>query len=321
MMKQRSFASVGLKGVDFSTHGRVTRKAKFLIEMQALVPWDELCALIEPHYPKAGNGRPPIGLERMLRLHFLQLWFNLADEACEEALYDTAVFREFAQIDLGEERVPDATSLLRFRRLLETHDLSRTMFERVNALLAERGMKVAGGTMVDATIIHAPSSTKNAGQSRDPEMHQTKKGNQWYFGMKLHIGADSRTGLIHSAQTTAANVHDSQVLAELLHGAETRVYGDSAYAGQKDKIREAAPNARDFTNARARRNAPLTEAQRQSNRRKSAVRAAVEHPFLAIKRLWGYGKARYRGIAKNSHRLITMCALYNIRKANLVLTG
>ena len=320
-MKQRSFASVGMSGLDFSAHGRVTRKAKFLIEMDALVPWGELCAVVEPHYPKAGNGRRPIGLERMLRLHFLQLWFNLADEACEEALYEVPVFREFAQIDLGEQRVPDATSLLRFRRLLETHDLSRAMLARVNALLEARGLRVSGGTMVDATIIHAPASTKNATQSRDPEMHQTKKGNQWYFGMKLHIGADTKTGLIHSAETTAANVHDSQVLSELLHGEETRVYGDSAYSGQKEAIKEIAPHAKDFTNARARRNAPLTEAQRQSNRRKSAVRAAVEHPFLTIKRLWGYGKTRYRGLAKNTHRLIAMCALFNIRKANRVLTG
>lgn len=320
-MKQRSFASVGMSGLDFSAHGRVTRKAKFLIEMDALVPWGELCAVVEPHYPKAGNGRRPIGLERMLRLHFLQLWFNLADEACEEALYEVPVFREFAQIDLGEQRVPDATSLLRFRRLLETHDLSRAMLARVNALLEARGLRVSGGTMVDATIIHAPASTKNATQSRDPEMHQTKKGNQWYFGMKLHIGADTKTGLIHSAETTAANVHDSQVLSELLHGEETRVYGDSAYSGQKEAIKEIAPHAKDFTNERARRNAPLTEAQRQSNRRKSAVRAAVEHPFLTIKRLWGYGKTRYRGLAKNTHRLIAMCALFNIRKANRVLTG
>ena len=170
-MKQRRFASVGLKSMDFSAHGRTTRKAKFLIEMDALVPWSALCELIEPHYPKAGNGRRPVGLEWMLRIHFLQLWFNLADEVCEVALYDTALFREFAHIDLGEGRVPDATTMLKFRRLFETHDLARAIFARVNGLLAERGLKVAGGTMFDATIIHAPSSTKNASNSRDPEMH------------------------------------------------------------------------------------------------------------------------------------------------------
>ena len=211
--------------------------------------------------------------------------------------------------------------MLKFRRLLETHDLGRAIFDRVNGLLAERGLKVAGGTMVDATIIHAPSSTKNAEQSRDPQMHQTRKGNQWYFGMKLHIGADTKSGLIHSATTTAANVHDSQRLTELLHGAETRVYGDSAYRGQKDAIKQAAPNAKDFTNERAQRNAPLTDAQKAKNRRKSAVRAHVEHPFLHIKRLWGYAKTRYRGLAKNANRLIAMCALYNVRHAGIMLVG
>jgi transposase, IS5 family len=320
-MKQRSFASVGLGNVEFAVHGRLTRKAKFLIEMNELVPWSSLCELIEPHYPKAGNGRPPVGLERMLRIHFLQCWFNLSDEGCEEALYDTAVFREFAMIDVGEERVPDATTMLKFRRLLETHELSLGMFDRVNSLLAAKGLKVSGGTMVDATIIHAPSSTKNETQTRDPEMHQTKKGKQWHFGMKLHIGADTQTGLIHSAQTTAANVHDSQVLPELLHGEETRVYGDTAYRGQKAAIQSVSPKAKDFTNERAYRNAPLTDEQRAKNRAKSAVRAAVEHPFLHIKRLWGFAKTRYRGLKKNTDRLIAMCALYNIRRAGIVLVG
>jgi transposase, IS5 family len=342
-MRRRSFASVGLKGVDFATHGRATGKARFLVEMNELVPWASLCELIEPHYPKAGNGRPAAGLERMLRIHFLQCWFNLTDEACEEALYDMALFREFAMIDLGEERVPDATTMLKFRRLLERHDLSRAIFDRVNALLADRGLTVSGGTMVDATLIHAPSSTKNESRERDPEMHQVKKGNQYYFvhcvhlasrdrrkrrpaacrpgGMKLHIGADTATRLIHSAQTTAANVHDSQVLPDLLHGEERRVYGDSAYRGQKTVMSAVAPKAKDFTNERARRNAPLSERQKAKNRAKSAVRAAVEYPFLHIKRLWGYAKTRYRGLKKNTDRLITMCALYNIRHARIVLAG
>ncbi len=289
--------------------------------MNEIVPWRELCALIEPHYPKAGNGPRPIGLERMLRLHFLQLWFNLADEACEEALYDTAVFREFALIDLGEERVPDATTRLKFRRLLETHGLGEAIFVRVNALLSERGLKVAGGTVVDATLIAAPSSTKNKKQSRDPEMHQTKKGNQWHFGMKLHIGADTQSGLIHSADTTATNVHDSQMAPELLRGDERRVYGDSAYRYQREAIRAVAPNATDFTNERARRGAPLTEAQKAKNKNKSSVRAAVEHPFLVIKRLWGYAKTRYLGLAKNHNRLLAMCALYNLYKADVRLAA
>lgn len=311
-MRQRSFASVGLAGLDFSTHGRLTKKAKFLIEMDGLMPWDELCALVEPHYPKAGNGRRPVGLERMLRIHFLQLWFNLADEACEEALYDTALFREFALIDLGEERVPDATTLLKFRRLLEQRKLAMPVLERVNTLLARRGLKVSGGTMVDATIIQAPSSTKNATQSRDPEMHQTKKGNQWYFGMKAHIGTDSQSKLIHSVAFTAANVHDSQVLAHLLHGKETRVWGDSAYAGQTAVIKAYAPNALDFTHHKATRNNLLSEAERSKNTSKSKVRAKVEHAFLIIKRIFGFAKVRYRGLKKNANRLFVTCALANL---------
>jgi transposase, IS5 family len=217
--------------------------------------------------------------------------------------------------------VPDATTLLKFRRLLETHDLGRAVFERVNGLLAERGMKVSGGTMVDATIIHAPSSTKNATQSRDPEMHQTRKGKQWYFGMKLHIGADTQTGLLHSATTTAAHVHDSKALPDLLHGAETRLYGDSAYRGQKAILQSIAPKARDFTNERAYSARPLTDAQKLKNRSKSAVRAAIEHPFLHLKRLWGYAKTRYRGLAKNTNRLVLMCALFNIRHYGKPLAG
>lgn len=320
-MKQRSFASTGLDAMDFASHGRLTRKAKFLIEMNQLIAWDELSALIEPHYPKPGKGRRPIGVERMLRIHFLQLWFNLADEACEEALYDTPVFREFALIDVGEERVPDATTLLKFRRLLHTHGLGEAMFARVNALLVERGVKVSNGTMVDATLIAAPSSTKNQDKARDPEMKQARKGHEWYFGMKFHIGADTRSGLIHSAVSTAANVHDSQALSDLLHGQEHRVYGDSAYAGQRDVMELIAPGAADFTNERARHNAPLSARQKASNRRKSAVRAKIEHAFLYLKRIWGYAKVRYRGIEKNHQRLITMCALYNIQRSKVVLTG
>jgi IS5 family transposase len=318
-MKQRSFASVGLSGLDFAANGRTTRKAKFLIEMNALVPWSALCALIEPYYPKAGNGRPPIGLERMLRIHFLQLWFNLADEACEEALYDTPLFREFAMIDLGEERVPDATTLLKFRRLLETHNLGRAVFEQVNGLLAERGMKLSGGTMVDATLIHAPSSTKNAEQTRDPEMHQTRKGNQWYFGMKLHIGVDSTTGLAHSAVVTAANVHDKHPLPDLLHGQEERVYGDCAYATQEDSIHGKAPNAMDLTNKVVRKGSPTEALERMVNRGKSKTRARVEHMFGVVKRLWGFSKVRYRGLAKNATRAFVALATANLYLARKTL--
>ena len=202
-MKQMTLAA----STGFEKHNRPTRKAAFLARMETLVPWAEFCALIEPHYPRAGGGRPPTGIERMLRMYLLANWFNLADEACEDALYDIAVFRDFCGIDLGRERVPDATTLLNFRHLLEAHEIGLALFAKVGALLLANGMKLSGGTIVDATIIAAPSSTKNEDKARDPEMHQTKKGNQWYFGMKVHIGVDSVSGLVHSASITAANVH------------------------------------------------------------------------------------------------------------------
>jgi IS5 family transposase len=307
----------------FEVHGRATRKAEFLARMEALVPWAQFCALIEPHYPKAGNGRPPVGLERMLRMYLIANWFNLADEACEDALYDIAAFRDFCRIDLGRERVPDATTLLIFRHLLEEHQIGAALFAKVGELLLAHGMKLSGGTIVDATLIAAPSSTKNQEQSRDPEMHQSKKGNQWYFGMKLHIGADSKTGLVHSASVTAGNVHDSQELPSLLHGEETRLYGDSAYRGekQKERLKELAPKARDFTNKRAYKNRPLTEADKDTNRRKSSVRSKIEHPFLTIKRIWGFAKVRYRGLAKNANRAFAMLAMLNLSKWGRPLTG
>ena len=266
-----------LATASFDKYSKPTRRAAFLAEMDRVVPWRELCAVIEPFYPKAGNGRPPIGLERMLRLHLLQHWFNLSDPMAEEALYESVSMRQFVGIDLGREPVPDETTILNFRHLLERHNLGQVLFERVNQHLASRGLKVAGGTIVDATIIAAPSSTKNAAKARDPEMHQTRKGQQWYFGMKLHIGVDSRTRLIHSMTTTAANVHDAKVLGELLHGEETRVYGDQAYRGQRAVIRQHAPNAKDFTNKRYRHCGVVDEVERSRNRTKSGVRAKVEH--------------------------------------------
>ena len=318
-MRQMTLAT----GTGFELHARPTRKAEFLAKMESLIPWAELCALIEPHYPKAGNGRPPIGLERMLRMYWVANWFNLADEACEDAMYDTAVFREFCGFDLGRERIPDATTLLKFRHLLEEHDFGKEMFARVGALLQANGVKVSGGTMVDATLIAAPPSTKNEERARDPEVHQTEKGKQWHFGMKLHIGADSKTGLIHSASVTAANVHDNQQVENLLHGNETRFYGDSAYRGkaQRERLKELAPNARDFTNKRACRNAPLSDSDKETNRRKSSIRAKVEHPFLILKRLWGFVKVRYRGLAKNANRAFAMLAAINILKHGRPLTG
>ena len=280
--------------------------------MNEIVPWQALCAVIEPHYPKAGNGRPPVGLERMLRMYFVQHWFNLADEACEEALLDSTALRRFVGIDLGRERVPDGTTLLRFRRLLEKRQLGEKLFATVGQVLQARGMKVGTGTIVDATIIGAPSSTKNADNKRDPEMHQTRKGQQWYFGMKMHIGVDSRTGLAHSAVVTAANVHDKHPLPNLLHGNEQRVYGDSAYASQKELIASKAPHAKDFTNQRVRKGGEVNLALRRKNRNKSKVRARVEHVFAVVKRLWGFTKVRYRGLAKNATRSFVALGLANI---------
>lgn len=318
-MKQMTLAAT--KG--FEKYNRATRKAEFLSRMESLMPWVEFCSLIEPYYPRAGNGRLPVGLERMLRMYCIANWFNLSDVACEDSLYDVPVFREFCRIDLGRERVPDATTLLHFRHLLEANNLGAALFAKVGELLLANGMKLSGGTIVDATLIAAPPSTKNKDKSRDPEMHQVKKGNEWHFGMKLHIGADSKTGLVHSASVTAANVHDSHQVPNLLHGQETRFYGDSAYRGkaQRERLKEIAPKAKDFTNKRAYRNRPLTDADKATNRRKSSVRSKIEHPFLTLKRLWGFAKVRYRGLAKNANRAFAMLAMLNINKWGRPLTG
>ncbi len=306
-MKQMTFATSG-----FERYAKTTRRATFLAEMNKVVPWRLLCRLVEPHYPKPGNGRPPIGVERMLRIYFLQHWFNLADPAVEEALYDSLAMRGFVGIDLGREPVPDETTVCRFRHLLEAHDLGRRIFEEVHRHLEAQGLKVATGTIVDATIINAPSSTKNAAKARDPDMHQTKKGKHWYFGMKAHIGVDSRSKIIHAVVATAANVADSAVLADLLHGRETRVWGDQAYRGQAEVIRRGAPQAKDFTNRRYRHRGVVDEVERARNRTKSSVRAKVEHPFGVIKRVFGFVKVRYRGLEKNAHHLFVTCALANL---------
>jgi IS5 family transposase len=281
--------------------------------MEAVIPWWDLCKVIKPFYPKPkGAGRRPVGLERMLRIHFLQHWFNLSDPAVEEALYDSRAMRHFVGIDLGREPAPDETTVCNFRHLLEAHNLGDQLFALINAYLQENGLKVSTGTIVDATIIDAPSSTKNKEGERDPEMHQTRKGNQWYFGMKAHIGADSQTKLIHSVAATAANVHDSQLLGDLLHGNEIRVWGDSAYAGQGEVIRENAPKAKDFTNKKGCRNRLLSDEDAAKNRTKSKVRAKVEHPFLVLKRIFGFNKVRYRGLDKNANRLFVACGLVNL---------
>src|SRR5271155_22989 len=278
-MKQRTLAMAN----GFERYGKKTRRAEFLEEMEQGVPGGKLCTQIEPHYPKAGNGRPPVGVERMLRMYFLQQWFNLSDPAVEEALYDSVVMRAFVGIDLGREPVPDETTICKFRHLLEEHGLGGEMLETVNLHLEGKGVRITTGTIVDATIIHAPSSTKNREQSRDPEMHQTKKGKNWYFGMKAHVGVDSKTKIIHAAVATAANVSDGTVLPDLLHGEETRVWGDGAYQGQSDVIRECAPRAQDFTQRRCRYKGQIVDAVAWAkNRTKSKVRAKVEHVFQVM---------------------------------------
>jgi len=312
-MKQKTLAMAADLSAGFERFRKPTRRDEFLATMEQIVPWSSLCAVIEPHYPKGIGGRPPIGLERMLRIHFIQHWFNLADVACEEALYDSASLRRFAGIDLGHEPVPDATTMLKFRRLLNDHKLGEQLFAKVGEVLQASGFKLKTGTIVDATIIGAPSSTKNAEHARDPEMHQTRKGQQWFFGMKLHIGVDSQSGLAHSAVVTSANVHDKHPLPDLLHGDERRVYGDSAYSSQKALIAGKALKAKDFTNARARNHrGEVNEATRRKNRNKSRIRARVEHVFCVVKRLWGFSKVRYRGLAKNATRAFTALALANI---------
>ena len=296
----------------FERYSKKTRRAVFLEEMEQVVPWKKLCGLIEPHYPKAGHGRPPVGVERMLRIYFLQPWFNLSDPGVEETLYDSALMRQFVGIDLGREPVPDETRVCKFRHLLEQHQLGGEMLETVNLHLQAKGVRITTGTIVDATIIEAPSSTKNREQQRDPEMHQTKKGNQWHLGMKAHVGVDSKTKMIHTVVATAANVADSTVLPELLHGEETRVWGDQAYRGQTAVIEQVAPQAKDCTHRRYRYKNGIDEGEREKNRIKSKLRSRVEHVFGVMKLKFGFVKVRYRGLAKNANRLFATCALVNL---------
>jgi IS5 family transposase len=298
----------------FEKYTKTTRRAQFLAEMDQVVPWSELAAAIEPIYPKVGpaGGRPPVPLERMLRIYFLQLWFNLSDPAVEEALYDSEAMRRFAGIDLGQEAAPDETTVCKFRHLLERNGMGKTLLTAINRYLHENGMKIAKGTIVDATIISAPSSTKNKDGQRDPEMHQTKKGNQWYFGMKAHVAVDSKTKMIHTILASAANVADRDALPHLLHGKETRVWGDQAYRGQQAVMRKVARRAKDFTNQRYRWGSRVDERIRAMNRRKSSVRSKVEHSIGVIKRVFGFQKVRYRGLAKNLHRLQVTAGLANL---------
>jgi len=314
MTHQPSFSQA-----EFADKKKMTRREKFLARMEAVIPWAKLLAIIEPFYPKGERGRPPVGLERMLRVYFLQQWYGLADEALEDALYDSQALQGFARIDLAAEGVPDATTLLKFRHLLETHDLCKGLFAAINADLTARGLLLREGTLVDATLIAAPSSTKNQEKQRDPEMHQTKKGNQWYFGMKAHIGADRDSKLVHTVVVTAANVADITKTAELLHGQETQVHADAGYTGVEKRAEIVAlERPMDWQIARKRGQIKMMaegtakETLKAAERAKASVRAFVEHPFHILKNIFKHRKVRYRGLAKNGHQLYTLFALVNV---------
>jgi len=302
-MKQTTFASVA-----WEKKGKITRRERFLAEMDAVIPWSRLLALIEPHYPKAGNGTQPKPMEQMLRIYFMQNWFNLSDPQAEDSLYDIESMRRFAGIELLGHDIPDETTILRFRHLLEQHQLTERIFAEIRSLLEEKRLLLKSGTIVDATIIAAPPSTKNEQKARDPEMHQAKKGKDWHFGMKAHIGTD-RHGIVHSLSTTAANVSDITQMPELLHGEEREVFGDQAYWSEAHRQAALAKGIRYRVN---RRSPHLSEYQRFINRRRSAARARVEHVFHVVKCLWGFSKVRYRGLAKNTARLYTAFALANL---------
>jgi len=278
----------------------------------------DACSVIEPHYPKGGSGGQPKGLEQMLRIYFLQQWFNLSDPAAEDAIYDSESMRRFVGVELGEDDIPDESTILRFRHLVEKHQLAEAIFAEVRTLLEEKRLLLKSGTIVDATIISAPSSTKNEAGKRDPEMRQTKKGNTWYFGMKVHVGTDLR-GLVHTVRVTDAATADIQVLPELMHGEERVLYGDKAYwcGADRDAYEEAGVRYR--VTRRGAAGSPLTERWKAINRTRSSVRSFVEHPFLVMKRQWGFEKARYRGLAKNAARSFTMLALANLYRVRYEL--
>ncbi len=311
----------GFSEFEFAGKRKVTRREKFLASMEEVVPWDDLLAAIKPAYPDGKRGRPPIGLERMLRLYFLQQWYGLADEALEDAVYDSQAMRSFLGINLSADPVPDATTLLKFRRLLEENDLCAAIFKAINAHLEPRGLLMREGTLVDATIINAPSSTKNKDKARDPGMHQTKKGKQWYFGMKAHIGVDRQSGLVHTVVSTAANVSDISQTAVLLHGSETQVYADAGYVGidKRDEVKAADPERKiDWQIAKRRQpirkmeDGPEKDGLLAVEKAKASVRAFVEHPFHILKNLFRHRKTRYRGLEKNHHQLQVLFGLGNL---------
>ena len=319
MVLSPTFASLA-----YDNKKKRTRREKFLGEMDEVMPWEELLKIVEEHYPKAGNGRQPMPLERMLPIYFLQQWYGLSDPGMEDALYDSEAMRRFARIDLAADAIPDETTILNFRHLLERHRLTERIFERAKGYLSEKGLLVREGTIVDATIINAPPSTKNATRTRDPEVKQTKKRNQWYFGMKAHVGTDPRRGLVHSVVVTNAGVHDSQVIEELLHGEERALYGDKAYA---DKGKMEAFESRGIEwhiDRKGTAGHPLTPMDQDWNREQHRTRAKGEHAFLVVKHLWGYRKVRYKGLLKNAAQVFSLFALANlylVRKDLLLMRG
>ena len=305
-MQQTTFSSVA-----WNHKGKVTRRERFLTEMDAVIPWQRLLALIEPHYPKAGAGRQPHSMARMLRIYFMQNWFNLSDPQAEDSLYDIESMRRFAGVELTEDAIPDESTILRFRHLLEAHQLTAAIFAEVKTLLEEKRLLLKSGTIVDATIIAAPPSTKNAEKARDPKMHQTRKGKQWHFGMKAHVGTDKR-GIVHSLATTDAKAADITQMHKLLHGEESEVFGDQAYWCEAHRQSAQARGIRYRVNRRGTAARPLTDYQRYINQVRSKARARGEHAFHVVKRLWGFAKVRYRGLAKNTARLFTAFALANL---------
>jgi IS5 family transposase len=306
MADQVTFAELA-----WNSKRKVTRRERFLKEMDAVIPWQRILPLIEPFYAKPGPGRPPLGLEKMLRIYFVQHWYDLSDPGAEEAIYESESIRRFVGVELAEDTVPDESSILRFRHLLEEHDLTRAIFDEVGALLEEKGLLMKQGTIVDATFLAAPSSTKNSTRTRDPEMRSTKKGNMWHFGMKAHVGTDTR-GIVHSLTTTDAAQSDFAQLPDLIHGEEEELYGDRAYWSEDDRASFESAEVRYKVNRRGTAKNPVTEEWKEINRERSRVRSMCEHPFLVVKRLWGFRKVRYRGLAKNTVRLFSAFALANL---------
>lgn len=316
-MKQTTFASLA-----FEQKKKQTRRERFLAEMDAVVPWAALLAVIEPHYPKAGRrGRPPMPLATMLRIYFMQQWYALSDPAMEDALYEIESMRRFARLELADDAMPDETTLLKFRHLLEKHSLTAQMMNVINDTLEARGLLLKGGTMVDATIVDAPPSTKNQARQRDPQMHQTNKGKQWFFGMKVHVGADVNSGLVHTVSVTPANASDISQLPHLLREEDRAVFGDKGYVN--NTLKRLARKAGVFwgVSLKASKPHPLTDANKRFNHRMSSIRARVEHVFRVLKRQFGYTKVRYKGIAKNAAQVFSLIGLTNLYLARRSLMG